>query len=54
MSSNGDRDPDDYAIADTVQERDENDTGERLTLEELAAEVGIELEDDPPAYQDCT
>jgi hypothetical protein len=44
----------DENIARIVRERDAADTGERITLEELAAEVGIELEDDPPAYQDCT
>lgn len=34
---------DDVAIAKIVRERDHADTGERLTLEELAQSVGIDL-----------
>jgi hypothetical protein len=36
---------DDVVIAIQVRERLANDTGERLTLEEFAAEVGFDLDD---------
>ena len=37
---------DDLRIAETVRERDRNDTGERLSLEELEEEISKQDEED--------
>ncbi len=50
QSLNADLDAlDDHAIAEQVAERDAADTGERLTVEELAESVGEDLSD--PEFQ---